>query len=209
MVNQPTPVDRRFATGRNHRRGAALAARPDHRKRGPDRSAVRRPVCAATMPTMPSDIAAAARHLLSVIRSMNGETEQDRDRVDLVALATETIGLLEPTARAKGVTVVSEASRQVLAQGDTRGVIQILVNLLGNAVRHSPEGGTVTVTFDRTDGFARAHVTDQGPGIDARGPAANFRALRAGAGRRRRHRARPCDRSPTGQFDERRRQPQE
>jgi signal transduction histidine kinase len=112
-----------------------------------------------------SDIAAAARHLLSVIRSMNGEAEQDRDRVDLVALATETIGLLEPTARAKGVTVVSEPSRQVLAQGDTRGVIQILVNLLGNAVRHSPEGGTVTVTFDRADGFARAHVTDQGPGI--------------------------------------------
>jgi signal transduction histidine kinase len=98
---------------------------------------------------------------------MNGETEQDRDRVNLVALATETIGLLEPTARAKGVTVVSESSRQVLAQGDTRGVIQILVNLLGNAVRHSPEGGTVTVTFDRTDGFARAHVTDEGPGIAA------------------------------------------
>jgi len=46
-------------------------------------------------------------------------------------------------------------------------VIQILVNLLGNAVRHSPQGGTVTITFDRTDGFARAHVADQGPGIAA------------------------------------------
>jgi PAS domain-containing protein/two-component sensor histidine kinase len=112
-----------------------------------------------------SDIAAAARHLLSVIRSMNGEGEQDRNRVDLVALATEAIGLLEPTARAKKVTLVSEPSRLVPAHGDSRGVIQILVNLLGNAVRHSPEGSTVTITFDRSDGFARAHVADQGPGI--------------------------------------------
>ena len=112
-----------------------------------------------------SDIAAAARHLLSVIRSMNGEAAQDQDRVDLVALSTEAIGLLESTARTQKVTIVSEPSRQVSAHGDARGVIQILVNLLGNAVRHSPEGGTVTITFDRLDGFARAHVADQGPGI--------------------------------------------
>lgn len=111
------------------------------------------------------DIAAAARHLLSVIQSMGGQPAEEKDRVDLVALATEAIGLLEATARAQGVTIVSEPSRQVPAHGDTRGVIQILVNLLGNAVRHSPNGGTVTITFDRTDGMARAHVTDQGPGI--------------------------------------------
>ena len=113
-----------------------------------------------------SDIAAAARHLLSVIRSMNGEAEQDQDRIDLVVLATEAVGLLESTARTQGVTVVLEPSRQVSAHGDARGIIQILVNLLGNAVRHSPQGGTVTITFDRADGFARAHVADQGPGIE-------------------------------------------
>ena len=113
-----------------------------------------------------TDIAAAARHLLSVIRSMNGEAGQDKDRIDLSALAAEAVGLLEPTARAQGVTIVSEPSRQVPAHGDARGVIQILVNLLGNAVRHSPQGGTVAITFDRAEGFARAHVSDQGPGID-------------------------------------------
>lgn len=114
-----------------------------------------------------SDIAAAARHLLSVIRAMNGEDERDRDRVDLVSLANEAIGLLESTARARRVTIVSEPSRTIPAHGDTRGVIQILVNLLGNAVRHSPEGGTVTLTFERADGYSRAHVADQGPGIAA------------------------------------------
>jgi signal transduction histidine kinase len=113
-----------------------------------------------------TDIAAAARHLLSVIRSMNGDAGQDQDRIDLVALTTEAIGLLESTAKAREVIVVSEPSRQVPAHGDARGVIQILVNLLGNAVRHSPQGGTVTITFDRSEGLARAHVTDQGPGIE-------------------------------------------
>lgn len=112
-----------------------------------------------------SDIAAAARHLLSVIRSMNDEGDRGRDRVDLVALSTEAIGLLESDARARRVTIVSEPGRAVQVYGDARGLIQILVNLLGNAVRHSPEGSTVTLTFERSDGDARAHVTDQGPGI--------------------------------------------
>ena len=113
-----------------------------------------------------SDIAAAARHLLSVIRSMSGDSEQDQDRVDLVALAGEAIGLLETAAKSGQVTIVSEPSRPISAHGDARGVIQILVNLLGNAVRHSPQGATVAITFERSDGFARAHVADQGPGID-------------------------------------------
>ena len=52
------------------------------------------------------------------------------------------------------------------AHGDARSVIQILVNLLGNAVRHSPRGATIAITFERSDGFSRAHVADQGPGID-------------------------------------------
>ena len=46
-----------------------------------------------------SDIGAAGRHLLSVIRSMNGEGEQDNDKVDLVILSNEAIGLLESTAK--------------------------------------------------------------------------------------------------------------
>jgi len=44
-------------------------------------------------------------------------------------------------------------------------VIQILVNLIGNAVRHSPPGGTVTLRFDRTTDLASVTVSDEGPGI--------------------------------------------
>jgi signal transduction histidine kinase len=113
-----------------------------------------------------SDIAAAARHLLSVIRSMNGEAEQDQDRIDLVSLATEAGGLVETTAHSRRVRIVLDPSDPLAARGESRGIIQILVNLIGNAVRHSPSGSTVTLSFDNAEGMARVHVSDQGPGID-------------------------------------------
>jgi signal transduction histidine kinase len=114
-----------------------------------------------------SDIAAAARHLLSVIRSMSGEGEEDHnDRVDLVSLATEAGGMLEATAHPRRVKIILQPSAPVQARGDARSIIQILVNLVGNAVRHSPRGATVTLSFDGSNGYARAHVSDQGPGID-------------------------------------------
>jgi signal transduction histidine kinase len=54
----------------------------------------------------------------------------------------------------------------LLASGEDRAVIQILVNLMGNAVRHSPEGGTVRLAFGKTAGTASVTVSDDGPGID-------------------------------------------
>jgi len=53
-----------------------------------------------------------------------------------------------------------------MASGEDRAVIQILVNLMGNAVRHSPEGGTVQLAFEKTAGTASVTVSDEGPGID-------------------------------------------
>jgi signal transduction histidine kinase len=112
-----------------------------------------------------SDIAAAARHLLSVVRSMSGEDDQS-DRIDLVALAQEAAGLLAAAAKKKGVTIDLDRPEPHLCHGDARGVVQILVNLLGNAVRHSPKGASVSVSFDADESAVRVHVADQGPGID-------------------------------------------
>ena len=45
--------------------------------------------------------------------------------------------------------------------------MQILVNLIVNSVRYSPEGGTVRLSFARTPATASVAVSDQGPGIAA------------------------------------------
>jgi signal transduction histidine kinase len=51
------------------------------------------------------------------------------------------------------------------ARGQERAVIQILVNLIGNAIRYSPERGTINLSFARTAGTASVTVSDEGPGI--------------------------------------------
>ena len=52
------------------------------------------------------------------------------------------------------------------ATAEYRRVLQILVNLIGNAVRHSPEQSIIWVRVDEEDGRASVMVADQGNGID-------------------------------------------
>ena len=112
-----------------------------------------------------TDISAAARHLLSVIHSMSEEPGQGHRSIDLAALAAEAVVLLEPSAEARGVRIIVEGKPPLPANGEERAVIQILVNLIGNAVRHSPSGGTVTLRFARMSELASVTVSDEGPGI--------------------------------------------
>ena len=111
------------------------------------------------------DIAAAARHLLSVIRSMVDQPPERGSDLDLAALADEAIALVEAQAEDKGIAVVRSGAERLAARGDPRAVVQILVNLLGNALRHSPRGSRVTVALAAGTEFASATVIDEGPGI--------------------------------------------
>jgi len=113
-----------------------------------------------------TDIATAARHLLSVIRSMSEDPTQGHRTIDLAALAGEAVVMLDSSAEERGITLDVDAHDALPASGEERAVIQILVNLIGNAVRHSPEGGTVTLAFAETAGTASVTVSDQGSGID-------------------------------------------
>jgi len=112
------------------------------------------------------DIAAAAQHLLSVIESMRRDSADGHRVIDLAALSAEAVVLLEASAEEREVEIRLDVDQPLPASGEERAVIQILVNLLGNAVRHSPSGGTVTLSFARTAGTASVTVADQGSGID-------------------------------------------
>ena len=113
-----------------------------------------------------SDIAAAGRHLLSVIRSMSDGAMAPAQRVDLAALSAEAVALVEPLAEAREVALALETvDIPLLADGEARAIVQILVNILGNAVRHSPPQAMVTVAFATGFGQCRLTVADQGPGI--------------------------------------------
>jgi signal transduction histidine kinase len=86
-------------------------------------------------------------------------------QIDLGASADEAFGLVEAEAEEKSVILQREGAQSLAAIGDPRAIIQILVNLLANAVRHSPVGGHVTLSLVAGTDFASATIADEGPGI--------------------------------------------
>lgn len=117
-----------------------------------------------------SDIAAAGRHLLSVIRSMSGGNAADNGAaqpVALVDLAADAVALVQPQAEARGVTIeLDRPEARFDALAERRGAVQILVNILGNAVRHSPDGGRVELSLARAGAAVALTIADHGPGIE-------------------------------------------
>jgi signal transduction histidine kinase len=114
-----------------------------------------------------NDIASAARHLLSVLRAMSEDPTQVHGLVDVASLSAEAVIMLESSAEERGVHIELERPEPLRARGQERAVIQILVNLIVNAIRYSPENGVVRLSFARTSGTASVTISDQGPGISA------------------------------------------
>ena len=100
---------------------------------------------------------------LSLIES--GQVVLTYEIVDLRALAGEISEELRATARERDVSIRIEGSDGVTVEGDRRRLGQILRNLLDNAVKFSPAGGSVRIRIDRRDGKPSLAVEDDGPGI--------------------------------------------
>jgi signal transduction histidine kinase len=115
--------------------------------------------------TYASDIAAAGRHLLSVIRSI-GQSGTPAQPIDLAQAINEAVALVHPIAVERDITIAGgHVDAQCRAKGQSHAVVQILVNVLGNAVRFSPDGASVTWSFEHDERECRLIVTDKGPGI--------------------------------------------
>lgn len=96
-------------------------------------------------------------------------------------LAQEAIRTVEPTAQGRGVKIeISCAEPRIPCRTDPQRVRQILVNLLSNAVRHSPEGETVTIEIRATDSRLEYRVIDRGEGLSPEEQAQIFEAFGAG-----------------------------
>ncbi len=119
------------------------------------------------------DISSAGRHLLGLVDDLVDLQAVDRpdfaianEAVDLADVARRAAGLLAVRAADRGVKIDGPASDEILmGQGDFRRLLQILVNLIGNAVRYSPEGSAVWVRAEEEDDLIAIIVADQGKGI--------------------------------------------
>lgn len=83
-------------------------------------------------------------------------------------LLSEACELFEPIAAAKHVTLDSKATEpRMIIHADRERVLQVLSNLIGNALKFTPRGGHVTLTAVRQSDLVRFTVADTGPGIPA------------------------------------------
>ncbi len=113
----------------------------------------------------------SSQHLLALITDIidlskieAGKISLTREEVDLSRLAREVVSSLEPTAARAGLALALEAPETLPVVSDGRRIRQVLVNLVGNAVKFT-EKGSVTVALERRDGSVRIAVRDTGPGI--------------------------------------------
>jgi two-component system phosphate regulon sensor histidine kinase PhoR len=134
-------------------------------------------------------LSALIENVLDFSRIEQGRKQYEFEPTDIVALVQTTMKLMEPNAAEKGVALKLEASNiqhptsNIEIKMDGRAIQQALVNLIDNAVKHSPKGETVTVgvemqnekckmkngddatTINSQPSTINLFVSDHGPGI--------------------------------------------
>jgi CheY-like chemotaxis protein len=107
------------------------------------------------------------RDLLDVSRALTGELQVDSRPATLGEAVRQAVTAVDSAAKAKGVELrVSVPETPVVVLGDESRLRQIAWQLLANAIKFTPRGGTVDLAVEGSRGEARLTVTDSGRGID-------------------------------------------
>jgi heavy metal sensor kinase len=110
-------------------------------------------------------LARLADDLLVLARANGGRLPVRRRPVDVAALIAATTETFAASAASRGVAIVTEVEGTLRADLDELRLRQAIGNLLENALRSTPPGGTVTVAAARDDGTLRIEVRDTGEGF--------------------------------------------
>jgi signal transduction histidine kinase len=109
--------------------------------------------------------------LLEVTRLETGKLTVEPERVSVLMAVTDSFNTLEGTARGKRITLSYDLPANLpSAHADQTRLRQILIILLDNAIKFTPEGGSVTVRaglFEKDTRFVQIEVSDTGCGISA------------------------------------------
>ena len=104
--------------------------------------------------------------LFELARLEAGDISWTLSQVGVAELIDETVEAFRPQAAQKGVMLTEEVPGDVAGvRGNPEKLQRVLYNLMQNAVRHTPQDGTVTLRAERAAGFVRIEVADDGEGI--------------------------------------------
>ncbi len=111
------------------------------------------------------------RRLVADIQQMTsleaGRTKLDLAPLDMHTQVDETIAVIAPECEQRGIDIYNDiqpTTLQVIADSDR--ITQVLLNLLDNARRHTPEGGSIRVGATPQGNYLRVWICDTGVGID-------------------------------------------
>ena len=104
--------------------------------------------------------------LLDFSRLQAGRMSLDMQDVDLPALLSEVMETMVPAAAAASVELDVPPVPDVRLTADPRRLEQVFLNLIGNALKFTPEGGRVAVTVTAREAEVEVRIRDNGPGID-------------------------------------------
>jgi signal transduction histidine kinase len=105
--------------------------------------------------------------LFELSRIHAGTLQLSRQIIGVGDLIGEALTIADPLARAKGVQLRGSAVPGLPVRVDSAAVGRALLNLIANAIRHTPAGGAVEVLADRQDGMVAVSVSDSCGGIPA------------------------------------------
>jgi CheY-like chemotaxis protein len=104
--------------------------------------------------------------LLDVSRIVSGRTKLESEPVDLGRLLGGVVESVIPMAASNGVELRLEPVPPVVLSGDVRRLEQVFLNLLSNALKFTPEGGSITVSASNDESMLEVKVADTGIGIE-------------------------------------------
>ena len=126
-----------------------------------------------TVPRAAFEVLGSAEHAIHLINDLLDLSRLDEDRLKPVIRMVEPSGMAKramlretPAADQRGITLELELSPDLPnCATDVNRVEQILINLLGNAIKYTPERSVVRVSITSRDGRVAYDVEDEGPGV--------------------------------------------
>lgn len=105
--------------------------------------------------------------LLDLSKIEAGRFQLTVAREDVRLMVEEACALLAPVAEAKSIALSHTVDGDLHVEADVERLFQVLSNLIGNAIKFTPEGGTISVKARRAEDMVQFEVRDSGVGIDA------------------------------------------
>ena len=117
-------------------------------------------------------VSSSGQHLLDLINDIldlskveAGQMELRPSRTSITAVIESVISILEPLSTVKNIRMTNLSDPTLYLVADSGKLKQMLLNLVSNGIKFTPEGGSVTLSARRDEAFIEIAVTDTGIGI--------------------------------------------